>query len=137
MHAPTNAAIMSATCGSATRMAMAQHGQRTDGTDADGQSVQPVDQIHGIGEPYNPNYGDGNGKPPKIPVRIVTEQIGIGDTGDLHTVINRNQRRQNLHYELEAGPQRRDIVDDSHHHNDHAAEQDALHLVVDLYNSAH
>lgn len=81
-----------------------QHGQRTDGTDADSQSIQPVNQIYGVRKPHNPNHSNGNRQPPKIPIGIVTEQIWIADAGDLHTVINGDQRRQNLYYKLETGP---------------------------------
>ena len=96
------------------------------------QTVKPVDEVHGVRHADDPQHRHGIFHPAERPVGRVGKDVGIRQDLDHHAVVHSDQRRADLHEEFELRAQRRHIVHHAEHHDDDRAEQDALHLVVDV-----
>ena len=62
----------------------------------------------------------------------MAENIGVGERLNHNSVKDGDKRRRDLHDKFEVRAQRRHIVHHAQHHDDHSAEKDALHLMVDV-----
>ena len=108
-----------------------QHRHGADDRHAVGKPVQPVDEVDRVRDAHDPQHRDRNRRPAQRPVRLVAEQVRVGQHVYHDPVVNRDQRREDLHEELEPRAQRRDVVHHAEHDDDDRALQNAAQLPVD------
>ena len=100
------------------------HRHRGDGGYPGSQSVQPVDQVHHVGEADDPEYRKRNGKV----IQIEVASPGIVQPFDPDPEAHRHQSGNDLPHQFHPGCQLEHIVQDPHDGNDGAAQQDPHHV---------
>ena len=99
-------------------------GQKDQGgkeTDPSGQTVQAVDEVHGVHEQKKPEDGYDVGKPGEEDVLSAPDG---GDGRDRHAALAGNESGQDLDDKLNAGAHGPDVVDEAQDHDDgRAADQ--------------
>ncbi len=109
-----------------------QHGNGADGGNAAGKAVQPVDQVHGVGDAYDPDHGDGDPQPVQEQILIAAEQEGTGKGLDDNAVVHGDKRGQELEAKLDPGIQGDHIVNGADDNDQYRAKQNALYLAVNV-----
>ena len=108
-----------------------QHSHASDAADPHGQTVQPVDQVDGIGHQNDPEDGDGHAEPAQDQPAL-GKQVGVGEDLDADAVAHGDAGGDQLQDELRPPLEGVDVVNDPGGHHHHAAQQHAPHLDVDL-----
>ncbi len=103
-----------------------------DGGHADGEAVEAVDEIDGVGDGDDPDDRDGDGQPAEIEIGRLGEDVGVGDELDRAAVPDGDARGGDLDKQLRQRLERHDIVQNAENNDHDGAEQNALHLPVDV-----
>ena len=103
-----------------------------DGGHADGEAVETVDEIDGVGDGDDPDDRDGDGQPAEIEIGCLGEDVGVGDELDRAAVPDGDARGGDLDKQLRQRLERHDIVQNAENDDHDGAEQNALHLPVDV-----
>ena len=107
---------------------------RGDRRDAGREPVEPVDEVHGIREPDDPEERRRNREP--FEEQIVAE--GIRDEVDAHVEADDEHRRcDDLPDELDLRGQVRVVIDEAERHNERAAHHESLELEGNLRVDGH
>ena len=70
-----------------------EHRHRADGRNAAGQTVEPVDEVHGVRHTDDPQHRHGILHPAERPVGRVGKDVGVRQDLDHHAVVHSDQRR--------------------------------------------
>ena len=111
--------------------------RRGDGRHTDGQPVEAVNEVDGVRDGDDPDDRDRDGQPAEVQIRRLGEDVRVRDELDPAAVPDRDARRGDLHEQLRQRLERHDIVQHAEDHDHDRAEQDALHLPVDLREDEH
>ena len=105
--------------------------------DTDGQPIETVNEVDGVRDGDDPDDRDRDGQPAEVQIRRLGEDVRVRDELDPAAVPDRDARRGDLHEQLRQRLERHDIVQHAEDHDHDRAEQDALHLPVDLREDEH
>ncbi len=94
--------------------------------------VETVDEIDGVGDGDDPDDRDGDGQPAEIEIGCLGEDVGVGDELDRAAVPDGDARGGDLDKQLRQRLERHDIVQNAENDDHDGAEQNALHLPVDV-----
>ena len=107
-------------------------GRGRDGRHTDGEAVEAVDKIDGVGDSDDPDDGDGDGQPAEIEIGCLGKDVGVGDKLNCAAVPDSDACGGNLDKQLRQRLERHDIVQNAENNDHDGAEQNALHLPVDV-----
>ena len=105
---------------------------------AAGQPVQPVDEVHGVGNAHDPEQGNRDAQHSDGNQRFVGgEHVGVHQALDDHAVDDRHHGGDHLGAELDKPAQLYNVIHDPRGDDDDRANEDALHLGVNADEEQH